>query len=464
VGGNPAGNNQYTISIPYSGSSGIKSNATWTTFANNSLTLFYSTNGGGSWTNAGTIATNATGGATGSQVITISTGGDFFLRLDSYVQIDPEQDNIGGSAPSLTATMNAKIDSMAWSFNTGSFSTSTFNRYGIVSAPTASFSSPGLHLTPSAQMQQSILAAGDLWFESSGSQIGSPTTYTAGSGSLRYFDGNNILVIGISASIAGPQGIQGPTGAQGPAGPGVFGGNFSGSFSGSLTGSLLATNAMGGISGSMTGSLTGSILGLVTSASYAQTASVVLGSISTASLAFNANSASWAANINNYLTGSYNITGSITASVITSAFTGSLFGSSSYAFSSSYVRTARISKTFMFGSIPTSTSFSASIDMGTENWMLVNVSASANNRFRLYTTTASMMSDINRPSYQLVSTSVGLIAEFIFTGSFGRFFGTSPLVIGANNELSPLTTIGININNLEPSTSDVTYSLNFISM
>lgn len=182
--------------------------------------------------------------------------------------------------------------------------------------------------------------------------------------------GNGLQIVG-DATVTGSLIVSGSNTFKN-IGPAQFTGSLDITGSGTLnnynlltsnnTGSLLLTSSFNNFTssyntGSFTGSFTGIFNGNITSASYALTASYLLGSIESASYAttssYSNNSitssyaltASYVANASSFpYTGSAVITGSliVTGSILsTNGLTGSLFGTSSWSVSSSYALIAK---------------------------------------------------------------------------------------------------------------------------
>ena len=171
-------------------------------------------------------------------------------------------------------------------------------------------------------------------------------------------------------------------------------------------------------------SATGSLLG---SSSYAMTASLLLGSITSASFASTATSAS-------------------------------------YAMTSSYGRGVRQTSTFSTPSIAPGQQYTGSVDMATEQWALLFISGSNNARVTLYTNSSSLASDLTRPITIQPSASAGIILDAVTTGSQGRRVGLAPAPIGYNAEFPTTTLTQITVTSQEATSASITFSFTYVSM
>lgn len=221
---NIAYNGIYNITFTIAYFSSETGYVNWTSSPYGSVTLAISTDGGTTYTNYGSW--NASNIQI-TKTINLGSNTSFLVKLTSIAGADISQDNPGGSVGSTTVRTSAQINSITWQYYANNSSTTPLNRFGLDIETAVTETSPHIHMSPINTLTTASVTAGDLWFESLNGQ-----NYT---GSLKYFDGSQIIAIAPGgAGAAGPQGPTGPQGPSGSVGP-------AGAPTGSWTGQIAMT-------------------------------------------------------------------------------------------------------------------------------------------------------------------------------------------------------------------------------
>jgi hypothetical protein len=355
-----------------------------------------------------------------------------------------------------TGSFTGSFSGQATGSYTGSFKGDGTNIINVVSSSYAltasvSLNSAGGGITQGQADARYILRAGD--------NVTGSFAYT-GSISASFFSGSGAAIIGVVSSsyaltssyalfaIASGSGItQGAADARYVL---RVGDTLTGSFdiSGSVTGSRFkgdGSNITGVISASYATNAGNSVL--ATSASVAQLAYVVTGSVS--------------------------VTGS---AILTGSFTGSFKGdganiinvvSSSYAVTASLAQSLRATRlNLSFTSLPLSVNgatgsvFTSSVQLGSEAFLMI-VSSSTISRVRLYNNTSSMSTDISRSIGSDPSASSGVLLDAFFTGST-RILALTPPVWTYNNDLTVNNTIYMTVTNHTASIVPISVQFTYI--